>query len=138
LEQAVIIYVESDHTSNSYDHGKLQYNTTYYWKIVAKDGKTSTPGPVWKFTTQAEVVSEPQIVWVKCFGGSNVKEVFSIQETSDGGFVFVGQTHSSSHGSGDAWVAKIDVNGNTEWEKTFGGYFNMESPLTPRATVVTS
>ena len=39
-------------TSNSYELENLEYNRTYYWKVVAKDpkGKTET-GDVWRFTT---------------------------------------------------------------------------------------
>jgi len=122
--------VESDYTSNSYDSGTLQFNTTYYWKIVAKDGKTSTAGPVWKFTTQAEVASEPQIVWAKCFGGSDEDRAFSIQETDDGGFIFVGQTKSNDgdvsglHWGGDVWAVKIDSTGNVEWQRCLGGSYD--------------
>ena len=38
--------------TKSYDPGGLEYGTTYYWKVVAKDGKSSTEGPIWSFTTQ--------------------------------------------------------------------------------------
>jgi len=38
-------------TSSSYNPGTLQYDTTYYWKIIASDGKATTSGPVWHFTT---------------------------------------------------------------------------------------
>jgi len=45
--------VKSDHANTSYNPGTLNYETTYYWKIVAKDGKEGvTEGPVWSFTTQ--------------------------------------------------------------------------------------
>ena len=39
-------------TSTSYDPGTLNYNTQYYWKIVAEDDQLAmTEGPVWNFTT---------------------------------------------------------------------------------------
>ncbi|MDN5338816.1 MAG: hypothetical protein PWQ20_1886 [Thermotogaceae bacterium] len=31
--------IKIGHNSNTYTPGKLQSKTTYYWKIVAKDGK---------------------------------------------------------------------------------------------------
>ncbi|MEO0275149.1 MAG: Ig-like domain-containing protein, partial [candidate division WOR-3 bacterium] len=39
--------VRSNHTSTSYNPGTLNYSTTYYWKVVAKDGRGGvTEGPV--------------------------------------------------------------------------------------------
>ncbi len=46
--------VESAYSDTTYNPGQLQYNTTYYWKIVASDSLFSRPGPVWSFTTEAE------------------------------------------------------------------------------------
>ncbi|MBU4444183.1 MAG: fibrobacter succinogenes major paralogous domain-containing protein [Candidatus Marinimicrobia bacterium] len=45
---------ESDYTGTTYDPGELNYSTTYYWKIVAKDDHgLETEGPVWSFETES-------------------------------------------------------------------------------------
>jgi len=38
-------------TGISYDPGTLSYNTTYYWRIDAKNSSGTTTGDVWSFTT---------------------------------------------------------------------------------------
>jgi|GEM_PF-6571428 len=44
--------VKSNIDVSNYTPGQLNYNTTYYWKVVAKDNKgATTEGPVWNFTT---------------------------------------------------------------------------------------
>jgi hypothetical protein len=45
----------SNHSSTSYNPGTMNYNTKYYWKIIAWDnhGNSST-GPIWSFTTGAQ------------------------------------------------------------------------------------
>lgn len=41
---------------SSYPVNNLQENTTYYWRIVAKDDNENvTEGPVWSFTNQANI-----------------------------------------------------------------------------------
>ena len=43
----------TNRTSASFTPAQLNYNTTYYWKIVAKDNQGhSTSGTVWNFTTE--------------------------------------------------------------------------------------
>jgi hypothetical protein len=39
-------------TTPSYLLSGLSAQSTYYWKIIAKDWKSSTDGPVWQFTTR--------------------------------------------------------------------------------------
>jgi len=48
------LLVSSNQTETSYDPGQLNYNTQYYWKIVADDGEYETDGDIWRFTTAVE------------------------------------------------------------------------------------
>jgi len=51
--------VAADLTSPSYNPTMLDYATTYYWQVVARDSQgAETPGPVWSFTTLAAAESD--------------------------------------------------------------------------------
>jgi len=69
----------------------------------------------------------PLIEWQKCFGGSSTDEGFSVQETSDGGYIIAGSAASNdgdlSEGNGgfDGILIKTDELGNIEWQRSFGG-----------------
>ncbi|WP_367362807.1 fibronectin type III domain-containing protein [Mesotoga sp.] len=45
--------VSTNQTENTLIRSNLSYDTTYYWKVVAKDNYGGvTKGPVWKFHNQ--------------------------------------------------------------------------------------
>jgi hypothetical protein len=52
------------------------------------------------------------VIWQKTYGGVDIEWLGSIEETSDGGFIFAGTTYSFGVGAGDYWVLKLDANGN--------------------------
>lgn len=50
----------SDQPSTSYTPSTLGYNTTYYWKVIARDNQGDTAeGPIWSFTTTAKENQPP-------------------------------------------------------------------------------
>ncbi|WP_448534882.1 hypothetical protein [Pseudothermotoga sp.] len=63
-------------------------------------------------------------LWEKTYGGMYEDYPVSGQQTSDGGFIVVGMTSSFGAGGWDAYIVKLDANGNKLWEKTFGGKFD--------------
>jgi tripartite motif-containing protein 71 len=52
------------------------------------------------------------IEWQKTYGGSGFDLAHSIEQTQDGGYVVAGWTGSFGAGDKDAWVLKLDANGN--------------------------
>jgi len=61
--------------------------------------------------------------WNKTYGGAGDDEARSLVQTSDGGYALAGYTKSFGAGYSDFWLVKTDMNGNMEWNKTYGGIF---------------
>lgn len=71
--------------------------------------------------------SNGNIEWEQNYGGSDNDRAYSVQQTTDGGYIVAGSSFSSdgdvsdNYGNEDFWVLKLDALGNITWEKNYGG-----------------
>ena len=67
--------------------------------------------------------------WEKRYGGADFDRANSITTTTDGGYIVAGSTQSFAegyttpppHNKKDAWIIKMDKNGDKQWEVVHGG-----------------
>ena len=70
-----------------------------------------------------------EVIWDATYGGDEHELPYHGIETTDGGFLFVGDSQSGISGSkteerlgfNDIWLIKINALGELEWERTLGG-----------------
>lgn len=62
-----------------------------------------------------------QLTFQKTYGGPDNDYGLSVQQTSDGGYMLFGQTHSFGNGEQDMYLVKTDVFGTEQWSRTYGG-----------------
>jgi hypothetical protein len=90
--------------------------------IAGQRGLPWTGASAWLVKTDGDGNME----WNKTYPGDFDSGAFSVVQTSDGGFAIPGYT-LTFWGDSDFWLVKTDANGNTEWDRQYGGT-NDESP----------
>jgi predicted secreted protein len=71
-----------------------------------------------------KVSSNGSKIWDRTFSGfvsSAGDGGWSVDQTSDRGYIVTGYTRSFGAGGKDLWLIKTDAEGNEQWLKTFGG-----------------
>ncbi len=86
--------IASNQEQTSYPASGLDYNKTYYWKVVARDNKgDTTAGPVWRFTT----FTQPQ----------EVEIIYDDDIPESGWSIFTQQTPGPVADNRDGWCMKM-------------------------------
>ena len=104
---------------SNHDLGHSVHQTTDGGYIIA--GVTNSFGAgnsdIWLIKTDAF----GDTLWTKTIGGIGYDESYSVQQTTDGGYIITGYTESIGASNSDILQIKTDAFGDTLWTKTFGG-----------------
>jgi hypothetical protein len=99
------------------------------------NGNTYGASDVWV----VKLDSNGYVVWRENYGGSDNEYGYAIKETTDGGYIIVGDSYSSDgnvtvtltgYSQDNGWIFKINSTGVLQWQKTVGSsnfgndYFN--------------
>jgi pimeloyl-ACP methyl ester carboxylesterase/predicted secreted protein len=115
--------------------GNMEWNQTYggvldetiHDMCQTIDGGYAMSGTTESFgagSTDAYLVktdADGNMEWNMTYGGAGDDEGRVVIQTSDGGYAMTGHTTSYGAGDFDAWLIKIDADGNMEWNMTYGG-----------------
>jgi hypothetical protein len=109
-------------------YGGSEYDCGYSVQQTS-DGGYIIAGETWSFGAGDGDVyiirtnSEGDETWSYTFGGSSYDYGYSVQQTSDGGYIIAGETWSFDSISGDLYLIKTDSDGNKVWDNYGGGSF---------------
>jgi len=60
-------------------------------------------------------------LWTRTYGGTDHDIASSLESTAEGDFIITGETASFGAGEHDAYLLKMDPDGDTLWARTYGG-----------------
>jgi hypothetical protein len=71
--------------------------------------------------TATLAVGPPDTLWTRTYGGSDEETAYSLDITSDGGYILAGRTQSFGAGNDDVYLVRTNSTGDTLWTKVYGG-----------------
>ena len=101
------------------DWGPSAQQTTDGGYIVA--GITASFGAGNNDFYLVKTTSQGDTLWTRTYGGNYDDYAYSVQQTTDGGYIVAGETESFGVGGDRFYVVKANSQGDTLWTRTYGG-----------------
>ncbi len=112
------LYGGSGHSDNLSD--VKQTADSGYIAVGSTFSNEADPGVEYLWVIRTNAVGDT--LWTKYFGnGGGNDAAKSVEITHDGNFVVAGETGSYSQDGLDAWILKLDSNGDAIWTQTYSG-----------------
>ncbi len=107
-------YLGSSH--NEYGGQVLSTTDGGYILIGNRDFHGDGNSDIWLIKTN----SQGDTLWTQTYGGVGYEYGADIILAEDGGYFLLGSTTSYGNGDSDIWLIKTDLNGNQEWDHSYG------------------
>ncbi len=109
---------EKSISGDGYNHGRSVYQTDDNGYVVA-GLEINVDGIQNGYLVKTDALGN--VEWEQTYSTDSKDNLFSVQQTTDGGYIMAGTTESYKMNIHDVYVIKADALGNMEWEQTFGG-----------------
>jgi len=110
---------ERTYGGSSLDRGESVAQTSDGGYIVAGYTDSFGAGGSDFYLVKTDVAGDT--IWTRTYGGSSGDYGWSVEQTSDGGYIVAGYTNSFGAGLADVYLVKTDAVGDTIWTRTYGG-----------------
>jgi hypothetical protein len=106
-------------TPDDQGHSIKQTNDGGYILAGGKfTSQTTNKFDIWLIKTD----NTGEVIWDKTFGGSEHETAWSVQQTTDDGYIICGDKDAGGSDEYDIWLLKTDSDGKLLWDKIFGGF----------------